>query len=186
MKRIHVVLVFLVVLGLQVQASDPAPASASSGPVSAAVLTNAALIAVSVPKSVFNVDANFGRDPFNPKSTRRSKPAEPVVKEKPVEEPKPEPKKTSLQMNPKLIDRTVNTDDTGLDFLSIKGIIATSRSRTVTLDTTTRTYVFRSGDELFVRVPDNKRMRIRCVEIRSREAVFKLADRPEPIVLKMR
>ncbi|MGB0581497.1 MAG: hypothetical protein ACPGVU_17510, partial [Limisphaerales bacterium] len=162
-------------------AETPAP----SAPVSAGVLTNAALIPVQIPKSVFTYDETFGKDPFNPKSTRRTQPEEPEVIETP-DAPKPEPKKMSLQMNPKLVDRTVNTDDTGLDFLSIKGIIATARSRTVTLDTTTRTYSFRSGDEYFVRVPDNGRLRIRCVEIRSREAVFKLSDRPEPIVLKMR
>lgn len=156
---------------------------AAEGPVSASVLTNAALISVKIPKSIFSSDPAFGVDPFNPNSTRRTEPDEPAPEPMPEE---PEPKKTGLEMNPKLVDRTVSVDDTGLDFLSIKGIIATARSRTVTLDTTARTYVFRSGDEIFVRIPDDKRLRIRCVEIRRREAVFKLADRPEPVVLKMR
>lgn len=186
MKRILLALLACAIIPSTVRAAE-VPAAANAGPVSAAMLTNAALIEVTIPQSVFTSDAGFGKDPFNPTSSRRTQPKEPppMEKEKPTE-PKPEPKKMSLQMDPKLVDRTVKTDDSGLDFLSIKGIIATARSRTVTLDTTTRSYVFRSGDEFFVRIPDDGRLRIRCVEIRSREAVFKLADRPEPIVLKMR
>lgn len=154
----------------------------STGPVSAAVLTNTVLQKVSVPLSKFVTEPAYGRDPFFPASKRRIEPDATIAEPVPVPEPKPEPSKMVNVRNPGKLKPSAEPEDDSLSYLSIKGILATARSRNVTLHTTVRSYLFRSGDEILLRVPDGK-LRVRCLEIRDGSAVFKLTGRPEPVEL---
>lgn len=167
--------------GDPVEVGDP-EAGTSSGPVSTNLLT--VLVRVRVPDSKFVTEPTYGLDPFFPTSKRRIEPDRTV---EPDPEPEPEPKREKNRMvnelNPGKISSVLASTDT--DFLSIKGILATARSRNVTLHTTLRSYLFRSGDEILLRVPDGK-VRVRCIEIRDRSAVFKIEGRPEPVELFLR
>jgi hypothetical protein len=164
-------------------AAEVVPAAVpTSGPVSATVLTNAALQKVVVPVSRFVTEPTYGRDPFFPASKRRIEPEPTIAEPEPDPEPKPKPNKMANITDPgKIIART-ESDDGRTSFLSIKGILATARSRNVTLHTTVRSYLFRTGDEILLRVPDGK-LRVRCLEIRGNSALFQLEGRKEPVEL---
>ena len=166
-------------------ATEPAKAP-SSGPVSANVLTNAALQKMEYPQSAFVFQPGHGRDPFYPQSTRRTTP---IVTAELVKttEPKPEPPPAIIPPKTAATPSTMqNVDpDEGTSFFSLKGILATRTRRLVTLNTTVKSYIFQTGDEMMIRVPDGK-MRVRCLEIRSRSAVFQLEGKLEPVVFNLR
>ena len=161
--------------------------SETNSAVSAAVLTNAVLQKVEYPISDFVIEPSFGRDPFFPSSTRRTAVVEPTVVVTP--EVKPEkievgpPKGMVNSLDPSQAQPVA--EDNELAFLAVKGIIATTSRRVITLHTTVRSYIFRTGDSMTVRVPDG-RLRVRCLEIRGRSGVFQIEDRPEPIELHLR
>lgn len=184
-RLVVVVVAYLVVVDHPRLIAADAPAAA---PVSTTVLTNAALKKVEIPKSVFSTEPTFGFDPFYPASSRRIEP-EPVTTE-PAPKAEPEPQKPEM-VNVRTPDTTtiVAPEEDDFSFLAIKGITATARRRTLTLHTTVRSYTFRDGDEYLVRVPDGSapggKMRVRCLEIRGRSAVFKLQGRAEPVELFM-
>lgn len=169
--------------GVVVFAAEPVPGEEAAEPSSAAVLTNALLQKVDYPKSVFSIEPTFGRDPFYPASTRRTAVKEPVPA--PPDEPKPEEKEPVMTrvLDPAKVP--TGPVDNDLAFLSIKGIIATTSQRVITLHTTVRPYVFRTGDAMTVRVPDG-RMRVRCLEIRRRSGLFQVEGRAEPVELHLR
>jgi hypothetical protein len=183
---------FMIVMGMclfgvaVLRAAEPVSTNA---PTSTAVLTNAVLQKVEYPRSYFVIEPTFGRDPFHPASTRRTKvtkPVEPVVPA--VGVPGPEvPGPEGPGMTNALASGQVQAapPDNDVAFLSVKGIIATIVSRVVTLNTTVRSYIFRTGDSMTVRVPDG-RLRVRCLEIRGRSAVFQVENKPEPLELHLR
>jgi len=175
------------VVGALFVAESPA-AGETNAPVSAAVLTNAVLQKVEYPKSEFVIEPTFGRDPFYPASTRRTAVAEPVVPTTPEVTPDitptGPPKEMVNTLDPSLAGRA-EAPDNELAFLSVKGIIATTSRRVITLHTTVRSYIFRTGDSMTVRVPDG-RMRVRCLEIRGRSGVFQVEGRTEPVELHLR
>jgi hypothetical protein len=155
-------------------------------PASAAVLTNAVLQKVEYPKSEFSIEPGYGRDPFFPASTRRTAVAEPPVETSPppaaIAPPKKEPSAMANTFDPAKVVQPAADND--LAFLSVKGIIATTSSRVITLHTSVRSYIFRTGDAMSVRVPDG-RMRVRCLEIRGRSGVFQIDGHSEPIELQL-
>lgn len=161
----------------------------TNAPTSAAVLTNAVLQKVEYPKSDFVIVPTFGRDPFHPASTRRTKvtePVEPVAPAVGVQGPGAQGPEVPGITNALASGRVqAAPPDNDLAFLTVKGIIATAVNRVVTLNTTVRSYIFRTGDSMTVRVPDG-RLRVRCLDIRGRSAVFQVEDKPEPLELHLR
>lgn len=163
----------------------------AEGPTSANVLTNAVLQKIEYPRSEFVIEPSYGKDPFHPASGRRTS----VTAEAPVPGPTPTVAVTAAPPAVAKPAEMVNTFDPAkvaaepvdneLAFLSVKGIIATTSSRVITLHTTVRSYIFRTGDSMTVRVPDG-RMRVRCLEIRGRSGVFQIEGRPEPVELHLR
>lgn len=174
---------------VELSAADEAPAAVKapvSGPVSATVMTNAALQKVDYPQSFFKFQPGFGRDPFHPQSTRRTTP---VATPEPASVPKPSPQE-STAIVPAAVNPTTGPvreldPDDGTSFFVLKGVLATRSRRLVTLSTTVKSYIFQTGDEMMLRVPDGK-MRVRCLEIRSRSAVFQLEGKREPVVFSLR
>jgi len=173
----------------ELPAADETPVPAKtpvSGPVSAMVMTNAALQKIEYPQSQFAFAPGVGRDPFHPQSTRRTTPIakpEPTVVEepKPTKEPSIIPDLPTMPAGPV---REVDPDE-GTSFFALKGILATRSRRLVTLSSTVKSYIFTTGDEMMIRVPDGK-MRVRCIEIRSRSAVFQLEGKRDPVEFFLR
>lgn len=177
----------LMALSLMLVSLAGAADGQTNAPVSAAVLTNAVLQKVEYPVSEFVIEPSFGRDPFFPSSTRRTAVVEPVVAAPPAVQPEKieagPPKGMVNSLDPSQAQPVA--EDNELAFLSVKGIIATTSRRVITLHTTVRSYIFRTGDSMTVRVPDG-RLRVRCLEIRGRSGVFQIEDRPEPVELHLR
>jgi len=172
----------------EVWADDETTGGATNAPTSASVLTNAVLQKVEYPTSEFVIEPTFGRDPFHPASTRRTAVAKPVAPAPPVAaEASQQTVGGASGVTNALVSGQVQPapPDNELAFLTVKGIIATSSSRVITLNTTVRSYIFRTGDSMTVRVPDG-RLRVRCLEIRGRSGIFQVEGRTEPLELHLR
>jgi hypothetical protein len=174
----------IVMMALPGMAAESAP---RSGPASANILTNAALDKIEYPQAVFLSRPETGLDPFFPVSTRRVD--EVAAKKRAAEEaekPKSDPKIQKMVVAPPVVVRPLPVNGPErLKYLSIKGLSGTAKRRFVTLHTTTKSYHFTTGDEMLLRIPDGK-MRVRCLEIRGKSAVFQVQDHPESIELFLR
>ncbi|MFT4689089.1 MAG: hypothetical protein ACI9OD_001293 [Limisphaerales bacterium] len=190
MKPIAQIICGIVLAAMVSIAAVPSFAAESaprSGPALANILTNASLDEIEYPQAVFLSRPDTGLDPFFPESTRRMDVV--ALRKRAVEEakkPTRTPAAEKILAGPPVVARPLPVEGPKvLKYLSIKGVSGTSKRRFVTLHTTTKSYHFKTGDEMLIRIPDGK-LQVRCLEIRGSSAVFQVKDHPESIELFLR
>ncbi len=147
--------------------------------------TNAVSLVVEFPKSAFNSTATAGRDPFFPTSKRRLPKAPEVVKPPTPPTPAPTPNgppRIEIVAPVPLPGAGTNTvagttnapppDLIGSANLSLRGIIGNQLKRRATVHTGVKSYDFLKGEEMLIRLPNNKQLKVRCLDIGDRSAVF--------------
>ena len=167
------------------KAVDPKAAAKEAPPVT----TNTPPILVAFPKAVFNTALEAGRDPFFPASKRR------VPKAPQPPEPVKPPPVIPVVVPPVVVPpRVVNVPPTtnappastnlppvvvvpppdliGSANLTLRGLSGVQARRVAVVYTGARSYDFRKGDTTLIRLPSDKQLRVRCVDIRERSAVF--------------
>ncbi len=167
--------------------ADPKAAAKEALP----VVTNTPPISVVFPKSVFLTALEAGVDPFYPSSKRRV----PKV----VIPPKPPPVATNKVIIPPLVVGTANPpvattnsepvvvappDLMGAANLSLRGLSGTKTRRVAVVHSGARSYDFLKGDSALIRLPNDKQLKVRCVEIRERSAVFEAEGETKELFLR--
>lgn len=167
-----------------------AKAAAKDAPL---VITNTPPIVVSFPKASFATALEAGQDPFFPRSKRRV----PKV----PEPPKPKPVVISPSANPLVIPPAVVTntqpastnaapavvpppDLIGSANLTLRGLSGTRTRRVAVVHSGARTYDFLKGDSTLIRLPNDKQLKVRCVDIRERSAVFEAEGETKELFLR--
>lgn len=168
--------------------------------------TNIPPVSITFPRAAFKIALEAGNDPFFPTSKRRvPKPVEikpptppvvPVVTNPPpvkvevaVNPPPPPPK-----VKPPAVDTPTNSppvvevkpDLIGAANLSLRGISGTQTRRVAVLHTGAKSYDFIKGDLMLLRLPNEQQLKVRCVEIRDRSAVFQVDGEKETKELFLR
>lgn len=176
---------------------DPKAAAKAAPPA-----TNTVSLVVAFPKSVFNTTLEAGRDPFFPASKRRfPKPAEvkpPEVKviPPPAGSTNPVVKVSPPTVNPSVpgtpttnapsVTPTPPPDLIGSANLSLRGIVGNKTRKWATIHTGAKSYDFLKGEEMLIRLPNDKTLKVRCVDIRERSAVFQAEGEPHTKELFLR
>lgn len=187
------------------KASDP-----KAGETDAKPTTNTPPITISFPKAVFKLTLDAGNDPFFPTSKRRiPKPVEvipppppvvPVVTNPPpvvkvavvTNPPQPQPPKVTPQPptsvpptnQPPVVE--IKPDLLGAANLSLRGISGTQNRRVAVIHTGAKSYDFIKGELMLLRLPNEQQLKVRCVEIRDRSAVFQVDGEKETKELFLR
>lgn len=171
---------------------DPKAAAKEAAP----VVTNTPPILVSFPKAVFSTALDAGRDPFFPGSKRRvPKAPEPPKPPPPVAPPTnatvvvtiPAPSPTNPP--PASVTNTVPVVPVtliGSANLSLRGVTATKTRRIAEVHTGARSYTFLKGDVQLIRLPGDRQLKVRCLDIRERSAIFQAEGEPETKELFLR
>jgi len=172
-------------LVLAADKKDDPKAAAKAPP--AGTNTNTLSLVVVFPKSTFNPALEAGRDPFFPASKRRHpKPVEPPKPPPPVTPPPPS---TGVKVAPPTVPAGPGTpmpnaptvtppppppppDLIGSANLTLKGIIGTKARQRATIHTGAKSYDFLKGEEMLIRLPNDKTLKVRCLDIRARSAIF--------------
>ena len=183
------------------KAGDPKAPEAEAKPA-----TNTPPITISFPKAVFKLALDAGNDPFFPTSKRRiPKPVEvkpppppvvPVVTNSPppikvaVVQPQPptvtpQPPTVASPTNPPPVVE-VKPDLLGAANLSLRGISGTQNRRVAVIHTGAKSYDFIKGELMLLRLPNEQQLKVRCVEIRDRSAVFQVDGEKETKELFLR
>ncbi|MFA6546822.1 MAG: hypothetical protein WCS99_20560 [Limisphaerales bacterium] len=158
------------------KAVDPKAADKDAKPV-----TNAVPLVVVFPKAAFNMALDAGRDPFFPTSKRRiPKAPEPPrpppagntnkIVIKPAEPGNPPP---VVDTNP-VVPSPPQAELTGSANLGLRGISGGRTRRYANIYSGVKTYDFTKGEELLIRLPGDKQLKVRCVEIGERSARFQI------------
>lgn len=177
------------------QGGDPKTAAKDTAP----VVTNTPPILVPFPKATFNLALDAGRDPFFPGSKRRMPKA--------PEPPKPPPPVTP-STNPTVVIKVPDAGTTNLPpagvtnpvpvvpavpvtligsaNLSLRGITATKTRRIAEVNTGARSYSFLKGEVQLIRLPGDRQLKVRCVDIRERSAIFQAEGETETKELFLR
>lgn len=174
------------------KAADPKAAAKDTKPA-----TNAVPLVVPFPKSVFSTALDGGKDPFFPASKRRlPKPPEPPKPPKPLVVP-------NAATNPTVVIGPTNQPPAGITNpavklpepkpelvgsanLSLRGIAGTKARRIAEVHTGVKGYTFLKGDSMLIRLPNDKQLKVRCLDIRERSAIFQVDDEVEPRELYLR
>ena len=153
---------------------------------------------------MYNTALETGRDPFFPASKRRvpkaPKPPEPV---------KPPPVIPVVVTNPVVVPPSVvivppttnalpastnvppavvtpPPDLIGSANLTLRGLSGIQARRVAVVYTGARSYDFRKGDTTLIRLPSDKQLKVRCVDIRERSAIFQAEGETETKELFLR
>jgi len=161
--------------------------------------TNAVPLVVPFPKATFNVALEAGKDPFFPASKRRFPKPPPVVK---PPTPPPTTNSTTIVIGPPPVTGTNPPPATttnvvvkppepppeliGSANLSLRGIAGGKTRRVATVHSGVKTYDFLRDSEMLIRLPNEKQLKVRCLEIRHRSAVFQVDDETKPRELFLR
>ena len=155
------------------------------------VVTNTPPIVVVFPKSIFLTSLEAGQDPFYPTSKRRVP--------KTPEPPKPPVAVTNKIAIPPLIvstnppTATTNPvplvvvpppDLIGSANLALRGLSGTKARRVAVVHSGARSYDFLKGDTALIRLPNDKQLKVRCVDIRERSAVFEAEGETKELFLR--
>lgn len=156
----------------------PAPPAASAKVPAA---TNTVSLVVTFPKSTFNPSVTAGRDPFFPTSKRRF-PKPPEVKSPEVKPTPPPVAGTNAPAiaagntgNPAVapsVPAPPPPDVIGSANLSLRGIVANATKKWAVVHTGAKSYDFAQGEELLIRLPQDRTLKVRCIAIHPRSAVF--------------
>jgi hypothetical protein len=173
------------------------PGAAKEVPV---VITNTPPIQVAFPKATFNLALEVGRDPFYPSSKRRvpkapkPPPVTPGVPKPPVTPPEVVVVPPATNLPPvSVVTNTVPVvppppppDVIGSANLALRGLSGPRDRRVAVVHTGARSYDFRKGDSTLIRLPSEKTLKVRCVDIRERSAIFQAEGETETKELFLR
>jgi hypothetical protein len=165
------------------QAPDPKAAAKAAPPA-----THTVSLIVSFPQATFSVALEAGKDPFFPASKRRlPKPPEPPKPPKPpvVSVTNPPPQIIIASTNPPAA-LVPQPDLIGVANLSLRGISATKTRRLAEVHTGVKGYTFLKGDTVLIRLPNDKELKVQCLDIRDRSAVFRVEGETETKELFLR
>ncbi len=154
-------------------------------------VTNTLPILVSFPKSVFNTALEAGKDPFFPGSKRRF----PKAVVEPVKPP-PVPATTNPTVvvppigttNPPPTVANTNTNKEpvvppptliGSANLRLLGIVGSKLRPRASIHTGVKSYDFLKGEEMLIRLPNDKALKVRCLDIKDRSATFQAEGEPD-------
>lgn len=156
--------------------------------------TNAIPLVVPFPKSAFNTSVETGKDPFFPTSKRRLPKAP-----EPPKPPKP-PLVPTATTNTVVVPGTnlppaavtnpppvvVKVDLIGAANLSLRGISTSKTRRLAEVHTGVKGYTFIKGDTMLIRLPNDKELKVQCLDIRERSAIFRVEGETETKELFLR
>lgn len=170
-------------------------ADPKAGEKAAPPATNTVSLVVPFPKATFSVALEAGKDPFFPMSKRRlPKPPEPVKPPKPLVAP-------TTNTGPQIVIGSTNlpaavvtnappvipkVDLIGAANLSLRGISTSRTRRLAEVHTGVKGYTFLKGDTMLIRLPNDKELKVQCLDVRERSAVFKVEGEPETKELFLR
>lgn len=168
------------------KAADPKPADKDAKPA-----TNAVPLVVPFPKSVFNTSVETGKDPFFPSSKRRlPKPSEAI---KPLVTNATNTTQivvVSTNVPPHAVTNqplvVVKVNLIGAANLSLRGITTSKTRRLAEIHTGVKGYTFIKGDTMLIRLPNEKELKVQCLDIRERSAIFRAEGETETIELFLR
>ena len=163
--------------------------------------TNAVPLVVEFPKSVFLTAVDAGKDPFFPTSKRRF-PKPPKVDPPKVQIPTPPATNPVVITNPAIVVKLPDPTTTnppppvvpiptppileGSANLSLRGISGGKAGFLATIHSGVKAYFFRKGDEQLIRLPNDKQLKLRCVDINERSARFAVEGEKDPRELFLR
>jgi|GEM_PF-1597428 len=176
----------------------PADTKKPLDPKAAPPATNTVSLVVPFPKATFSAALEAGKDPFFPASKRRlPKPPKPPEPPKPPPPPLVPPTKPG----PPLVIGTTNppaavvtnappvvpkVDLIGAANLTLRGISTSRTRRLAEVHTGVKGYTFLKGDTMLIRLPNDKELKIQCLDVRDRSAIFKVEGEPETKELFLR
>ncbi|NBR84342.1 MAG: hypothetical protein EB141_05500 [Verrucomicrobia bacterium] len=164
--------------------------------------TNAVPLVVEFPKSIFLTALDAGKDPFFPNSKRLfPKPPKvveppktvvappavtnPVVVIKPPDATNVPPPTIPAVTNPPPVVPPVEL--VGSANLSLRGISSGKAGFLATVHSGVKAYFFRKGEEpQLIRLPNDKQLKLRCIDITERSARFSVEGEKEPRELFLR
>lgn len=159
-------------------AVDPKAPAPPATPAKAPAATNTVSLVVTFPKSAFNPAVTAGRDPFFPTSKRRY-PKPPEVKAPEVKPTPPPVAGTNAPATtagnaapPPPVPAPPAPDLIGSANLSLRGIVANATRKWAVVHTGAKSYDFAQGEELLIRLPQDRTLKVRCIAIHARSAVF--------------
>lgn len=154
------------------------------------VVTNTVPILISFPKSVFNTALEAGKDPFFPNSKRRF-PKPPTPPKPPPTNPPP---KETIVITPPSITNPPPPAVTnpvpvvpvvppptliGSANLTLRGIVGSKTRPRASIYTGVKSYDFLKGEEMLIRLPNDKTLKVRCLDIKERSAIFRAEGEPD-------
>ena len=178
------------------KAADPKATDPKAAEKDAKPATNAVPLVVPFPKSAFNTSVETGKDPFFPSSKRRLPKAP-----KPPEPPKPLIPPTVVTNTQVLVGTTTNPppatattpppvvvkiDLIGAANLSLRGISTSKTRRLAEVHTGVKGYTFLKGDTMLIRLPNEKELKVQCLDIRERSAIFRAEGETQTLELFLR
>ncbi len=173
------------------KAVDPKSADKDAKPA-----TNAIPLVVPFPKAAFNTSVETGKDPFFPSSKRRLPKAP-----EPPKPPKPSIVPTVVTNNQVVVATTnlppaatitnppsaiVKVHLIGAANLSLRGISTSKTRRHAEVHTGVKGYTFLKGETMLIRLPNEKELKVQCLEIRERSAIFQAEGETQTIELFLR
>lgn len=177
-------------------AVDPKAAAKAAPPA-----TNTVALVVPFPKATFSLALEAGKDPFFPSSKRRFPKPPPVITPPPVKTNPPPTSTNVIVIQPPAPTNAPPPTSTnvvvkpppdpvpeliGSANLSLRGIAGTKTRRIATVHSGVKTYDFLKDAEMLIRLPNEKQLKVRCLEIRDRSAVFQVNDETKPRELFLR
>lgn len=172
------------------KAVDPKAAEKAASPA-----TNTVSLVVPFPKATFSVALEAGKDPFFPASKRRlpkapepPKPPKPPVV--PITNATPQVVITSTNLPAAVVTNAPpvipKVDLIGAANLTLRGISTSKTRRLAEVHTGVKGYTFLKGDTMLIRLPNDKELKVQCLDIRERSAIFKAEGEPETKELFLR
>ena len=162
--------------------SDPKALAKDAPP----LITNTLPILVAFPKSTFLTTLEAGQDPFFPSSQRRlpKAPEPPKVKPPPLTPPTPLLPPAVILVPPPTPGVVPPLDLIGSAKLTLRGLSGTQARRVAVLHTGARSYDFFKGDSTLIRLPNDQQLKVRCVDIRERSALFEAGGETKELFLR--
>ena len=176
------------------KAADPKAVDPKAAEKEAKPATNAVPLVVPFPKAAFNISVETGKDPFFPSSKRR-------LPKAPVPPKPPRVEVTNTVPNTQIVIASTNPPPTtitnpppvipkvdliGAANLSLRGISTSKTRRLAEVHTGVKGYTFIKGDTFLIRLPNDKELKVQCVDIRERSAIFRVEGETETKELFLR
>ncbi len=150
-----------------------------------AALSKTPPISIVFQKSTFATALEAGQDPFFPGSKRRlPKVPEPPKPKSAAPAPSTLSAPPATVPNVKSVVVVVSPDLISSANLTLLGLSGTKARRVAVVHTGARSYDFLKGDSTLIRLPNDKQLKVRCVDVRERSAVFEAEGQTKELFLR--